>query len=96
MSLNYDNILSIGSIVKLKGTDGLAMVVGYTQVSDDNTYSDYLGVKYPAGLDNKREFLKFNSEDITGVEFKGYSNDIEVKLKRKIVDMTKELNNSNK
>lgn len=70
----YENLLPIGSIVRLKGFDKLMMVFGVLQKSTaapDKRY-DYISVPYPEGHYDPRLHVGFNQDDIEEVVFKGY------------------------
>ncbi len=80
-----NNMLSIGTIVKLKDAEKLAMIVGFTMIDDSNTDNvviyDYMGCAYPQGIQNYNYNLYFNATDIETVVFEGYSNDDDKKFK---------------
>lgn len=86
MSLNKDNILTIGSIVKLKNGN-MAMIIGFVQITEDNAY-DYLGVNYPGGVNiNDKNYLYFNNEDIERIVHYGYSNDKDKQYKEGFINI---------
>lgn len=74
MDFNSDNMLAIGSVVKLKGADILAMIVGYGMATDKQYY-DYLGVLYPNGLSAYKDYLYFNVDEIDNVVFSSYKDE---------------------
>ena len=74
-------LLPLGSIVLLEEGLQKLVVVGrgavYTdQVTEKDTFADYMGVLYPAGL-NPETTIFFNHENIDKVVFEGYSDDEE-------------------
>ena len=94
MSLNTSNILTIGSVVKLKNGN-LVMVSGFAQESKDD-YHDYIGVIYPNGFNmNNKEYIYFNSEDIEAVEYYGYSTDNDKTFKEEFIKLLYEMRNQN-
>lgn len=72
---NYDNLLPLGSICKLKDNDLEIMVCGYFCANNDSI-STYAGTIYPVGIITEKKFLPFNAEDIEEVIFRGYSNEL--------------------
>ena len=91
MSLNNENILTIGSVVKLKGTNNLAMIVGYGQIVNEKIY-DYIGVLYPQGVIDNKGFLHFNNDDIYNIEHYGFSNKKDVIYKESLVNILNAIN----
>ena len=70
-------MLSIGSVVKLKNAEKLAMIIGFSMVDDRKEkveIFDYVGCVYPQGVFNIEYNLFFNNSDIEKVVFQGYSN----------------------
>lgn len=65
--------LPVGSVVRLRGGDGLAVVCGHMQEeAGTGTWWDYLGYPYPEGrADPTRDYL-FDREDVEEVRFVGY------------------------
>jgi len=63
--------LPVGSIVHVTGQDHLLMVTGYLGTTEDRTtQSDYLGIPYPRGMDD-RGYRLFNKADIDQVVYVG-------------------------
>ncbi len=91
MSLNKDNMLTIGSMVILKGTDRPVMIVGFYQVAGNKLF-DYSGVLYPLGLANDKRYLYFNSEDIDKVVHNGFSNEKDKEFKEKFTEAVDKAN----
>ncbi len=75
--MNYDDILPIGSVVKLKGGNKRLMIYGIKQLqkvseADEVTEYDYIGVLYPEGnLGQKSQYL-FNHTDVETTYFRGF------------------------
>ncbi len=94
MSLNIDNILTIGAIVILKNGN-MAMVTGYCHIKNNITY-DYIGVNYPGGINiNDKEYIYFNNNDIDTIEHEGYSNDDSKKYKKDFINMINKMVDKN-
>lgn len=90
--LKEQEILPIGTVVKLKtGTDKL-MINGYLHVElkDKNKLYDYSGVKYPEGQLNTEESYLFDTDQIERVYYMGYSSDEQKELNQKIKQLKKE------
>lgn len=75
-------LLPVGSVVKLKDSKSLHMVIGrFYEDTDSNELKTYLGCLYPIGkLDDSG--YKFNHNDIEEVYFMGFKNNQEIELKR--------------
>lgn len=71
------NLLPLGTIVKLKDHEVLDfMIIGYYPVKEDTRQLfEYSSLLYPQGFLNQGQIFMFNSEDIEGVAFKGYSDE---------------------
>ncbi|GAB2023703.1 hypothetical protein RyT2_27810 [Pseudolactococcus yaeyamensis] len=77
-------LLPLGSVVLLEEGLQKLVVVGrgavYTdQVTERDTFADYMGVLYPAGL-NPETTIFFNHENIDKVVFEGYSDEEETRF----------------
>lgn len=68
-----ENLLPIGSVVKLKESEKKMMVAGILINNGEKKY-DYLGVMHPEGFVDSRQIFLFNHEDIEEVFFFGYMN----------------------
>ncbi len=84
MSLNINNMLNIGSIVKIHGSNVPIMVIGYSDIRKDTLY-DYSGCIYPVGIEKSNVKIIFNNSDIEEVIDKGYSNGSEIEFKEKYI-----------
>ena len=83
------NLLPIGSVVKLKGGDKPLMVFGILPQNKVQRY-DYLGVLYPEGfLDSEMVFM-FNHSDIDEVKFIGYVDVSHQALRSQLITMETE------
>lgn len=72
-----NNILPIGSVVKLNGAKTPVMIFGYFQKSagsegQKDKIVDYIGVPYPIGSINFMSQVGFQMTDISEVLFEGY------------------------
>lgn len=75
--LKYEYLLPIGSIVKLKESERLLMIIGVLQngkAYPDRTF-DYVAVPYPQGIQDSRMNLGFDHNDIEEIIFRGFEND---------------------
>ena len=74
-----DNILPIGSVIKLKYAEKLIMIFGImqtvTSIDGSAVKYDYIGVTYPVGYLSPKLFLGFDHDQIETIIFKGYEND---------------------
>ncbi|MBC1528613.1 DUF4176 domain-containing protein [Listeria seeligeri] len=79
-------ILPIGSIVYLKESLKKVMITSrMITIQGDETeeFYDYGGVAYPEGMRDEN-ILAFNVEDITDVKFRGFSDDDELELVKRM------------
>lgn len=90
MDVNSDDLLTIGSVVKLKDSDVLVMIAGYTIVKEEKR-CDYIGIVYPSGINSTEDFLQIKNEDIESIEHRGYSDVFDQKNKNEIMKYMKEL-----
>ena len=77
------DILSIGTVVVLKGGKHKLMITARTPLENrDGTigYYDYGACLYPEGQVNNKTYF-FNTEDIEEVIFEGYCDENEIKCK---------------
>ena len=67
------NFLSLGSVVKVRGTDQLLMIYGRLQKSaSTGAIYDYLACEYPSGSNNPSQGYLFNDEDIQEIFYIGF------------------------
>ena len=67
-----NNLLPLGSIVKLNGVDDKIMIIGVNQIDKDKEKYDYCGCVHPYGFVNSNNLLVFNNSDIIETIFEGY------------------------
>jgi len=74
--MNFEELLPIGSVVKLKDAVKKLMIFGVGQTDQsENVEYDYIGVMYPEGnMGDGSQFL-FNHSDIDEVFFKGFEDE---------------------
>lgn len=72
-----DNLLPIGSVVRITGIEKSIMIFGYLQKSGigQGNVVDYIGVPYPEGNIGPHLQIGFQDDNITEVLFEGYRND---------------------
>ena len=66
-----NELLPVGSVVRLEDADAFVMVIGFKPTFDD-VEADYLGVIYPQGLVSDDAALAFDADTISEVVFRGY------------------------
>ncbi len=67
-----DNILELGSVIKLKNSGVELMVIGYNPIKEeDNETYDYLCVNQFLGMVNEENLLAVKEEAIESVVFHG-------------------------
>ena len=71
MRVESPELLPVGSVVRLQGTDALVMVMGF-QPQVANVQADYLGVPYPVGLVTNDAALAFDAEAVAEVLHRGF------------------------
>ncbi len=88
-------ILSIGSVVLLKGGTKKVMIIGYFGVSNEhqNQMYDYSGCVYPEGLLDSEQTLLFNDDQIQEVCFEGYASDEQKEFFQKLNQFYQSLEN---
>ena len=85
MNLNLDNILPIGTIVKIRTSLRPMMIMVYFYLNETEVY-DYIGCLYPFGVFNIRHSYLFDTDDIKEVIAKGYSKEFDEKYKKNLID----------
>ena len=68
----YNQLLSIGSVVLLKGEGKKLMLIGYFGVDSRGTSVDYMGVPYPEGYISSDTIVGFNQNEVIQVLHEGY------------------------
>ena len=69
--MTSDQLLPIGSVVRLKDGEKDLMIIGILPTNEGTTY-DYLGVFYPEGYLNQEYVFLFNHTDIEKIKFVGF------------------------
>lgn len=69
--MKKEDILPLGSIVKIKNLDDKLMIVGVDQIVDGDPF-DYVAFIHPYGYAGVRKIISFNAPAIEKVIFKGY------------------------
>jgi len=94
MNLDKDNILTIGTVVKVKNIEPYIMIIGYSIIKN-NICFDYMGCIYPNGMSNTGEELIFNGNTIEEIIFNGYSDELEKQFKEKYSKMIESIKKEN-
>lgn len=73
----YVGLLPLGSVVKLKESEGLLMVIGYFTVeqSRPDYVWDYAGVVFPGGCLDTTQTYQFDKEQIVEIVYIGYEDE---------------------
>lgn len=93
-----EKILPLGSIIYLKEGTAKLMVVGRGASFDNGegqTFSDYIGVVYPNGID-PQDALFFNNEDIDQIVFEGFTDEEEERYVRVYEEWKEDLDKEKK
>ena len=69
--MKFENILPIGSVIRVKEANKQMMIIGILQEVEGVQY-DYIGVLYPEGFLTPEQVFLFNHEDIDDISFLGY------------------------
>ncbi len=90
--MNYDinkDLLPVGSIVKIRFSKKLYMIMGfYTKNAEGNIY-DYSAVEYPLGFYNLNDIVFFNREYVKSLVNLGHVTDREKEFKANIKKVDK-------
>ncbi|MGY3777382.1 DUF4176 domain-containing protein [Isobaculum melis] len=81
-----NEFLAIGSIVYLKDSLKKVMITGrvmHIEENDEKKMYDYCGCIYPDGVDSNK-MLVFNRVDVNSVVFKGYQDDDEIEMRKRM------------
>lgn len=87
------NILSIGTVVKLKNGERKLMITSRTPLTNENGtigYFDYGACLYPDGQVNQQTYF-FNNEDINEICFEGYCDELEKIYRKKYENEIKDI-----
>ena len=88
-----EELLPIGSIIKLGKTNYTVLICGYGGRGSSNKVYDYIGIIYPYGFISKDNIISFNKEKITEVLFEGYKNK---KYEKVVSEMAKDIESAKK
>jgi hypothetical protein len=85
-----NNLIPVGSIVKLKGVKNKVMITKY-HFEDNKAYK---GVLWPLGEYDTGTAAFFNTEDIEKVYFRGFENNELEEYKKQMISILKENSDS--
>ena len=68
-----EKFLPIGTVIKLKKSPNLMMIIGYCPSGVEKMY-DYSGCIFPDGIISLNKNFVFNTEDISEIYYFGYKN----------------------
>ena len=85
---SMNELLPIGSIVRLKEGEKRLMISGVIQqeAGNDKATYDYMGVLYPEGYIGEDFQYLFNHEDIEEIYFRGFEDEERVDFIKKLAD----------
>lgn len=72
---NIEELLPIGSVVRLKDATKRLMITGVIQTDIDGNDYDYVAVLYPEGNVTQETQFLFQHSDIEDIVFRGYEDD---------------------
>ena len=78
--LNTDYLLSLGTVVKLKDSNGDYLIIGRGVLGADKNMYDYCAVACPFGFSSPDQMIMFSTETIDEVVHQGYSTKADEKL----------------
>ena len=83
----YKDMLTIGSVVMLKGGNKRIMIIGriQTKEGEDKIY-DYSACYYPQGMVGSDSTLFFDRDAIEEVYFRGFEDDEEISFRTNVLD----------
>lgn len=89
-----EKYLPIGTVVMLKGGSKRVMIAGFCAIAEDteNKMYDYSGCLYPEGFISSTQTCLFDHEQIEKVYFKGFVDEEEVKFKKNLENLVKQIN----
>lgn len=68
-----DNLFLLGTVLKLKSSDSLVMIIGYYPIDQNqNKVYRYLGVTYPFGIREKNSMIMLDTCSVEKVIYWGY------------------------
>ena len=83
----YKDMLTIGSVVMLKGGNKRIMIIGriQTKEGEDKIY-DYSACYYPQGMVGSDSTFFFDRDAIEKVYFRGFEDDEEISFRTNVLD----------
>ena len=86
---NNEKYLPVGSVVKLKNSNKMVLIVGICSSPADNpnVIYDYSCCTYPEGVLSSKKFGLFNHDQIEEVCFKGFVNEEQIEFDKKMKDL---------
>lgn len=93
--MEHNELLPIGSVVRLKKATHDLMIIGYTpmrQEQEPKIY-DYWGVFYPEGMLKPEQSFVFNRDRIDKIVNVGYSTEKEKEFRTKVDKVLREVKN---
>lgn len=81
-----NNLLPIGTVLKIDGVEPFIMIYGrkQNQVDGDGKMWDYVGCPYPQGHISTNTNLFFQHDDIAEVVFKGFETEGELAFRKEL------------
>lgn len=83
----YQNLLPLGSVVRLIGAERNVIIVGrvVANSADEKVY-EYVSVPTPTGLNDEEDMIFFNTDAIEEVFFIGCKNELEIRFREEVLD----------
>lgn len=83
-----ERLLPLGSVLKLKNSPSIIMIVGYFAVDQESKkMKQYIGVSYPLGLSEKLKYIIFNQGSIEITIHEGYEDEKVIENNKKLVEL---------
>lgn len=80
-----EDILKLGTVVKLIDTDGELMVAGYyPEEQETGSVYTYLGISPVYGISFSNDVIFFNQDKVSEIVFDGYSDEASDKFREKV------------
>lgn len=70
-----DNLIPVGSVVRLKEVDALVVILGYFPDDGERMY-DYFAAPYPTGLASENHAILLDADGVAEVVSQGYLDDM--------------------
>ena len=84
-TIDNDEMLTLGSVVSIKGKEQRYMIVSRVIRDQDNKLFDYCGYLYPQGNITADDNILFNSDEISNVYFNGYKDEKEIQRNKELI-----------